>query len=201
LFEQLAAQGVQARTIRLYTLLKSETRMHSLLEAVDAADLVTLASPLYVDSLPAPVIHVLEEIAEHRREEPPASSPQLTAIVNCGFPEAAHNQTALAICRNFARLAGFEWGGGLALGGGEGIVHGMPLNELGGRAFPIRHSLEVAAQALAAGKPIPQEATTLMGKPGVPAWLYKLVGGYGWKQQARKYHVQNQLRARPYQGV
>jgi hypothetical protein len=70
---------------------------------------------------------------------------------------------------------------------------------LDGRAIPIKRSLEIAAQALAAGEPIPQEAVALMGKPVVPAWLYWALGGHGWKQQAKGYHVQNQLKARPYE--
>ena len=58
--------------------------------------------------------------------------PQLfTAIANCGFPEALHNTTALAICEVFARQAGFEWAGSLSLGGGE-AVNGQPLVQAGG---------------------------------------------------------------------
>ncbi len=199
LFEQLASQGIQIETIRLYSMMKSTSLMRKLFDAVDSADLVTLAFPLYVDSLSGPVTGILERIVEHRRTNVPSHWQRLTAIVNCGFPESAHNNTALAICHNFARLTGFEWAGGLSLGGGEGVVHGTSLHELDGRAIPLKKSLELAAQALAVGKLIPQEAVALMAKSVVSPWLYWMLGGYGWKQQAKSYGVQNQLKARPYE--
>jgi hypothetical protein len=90
------------------------------------------------------------------------------------------------------------WAGGLALGGGEGLVHGMPLNELDGRAIPIKKSLELAATALADGEPIPQAARDLLAKPAIPNWLYRLSGAYGWKQQAKRYGMEKSLRRRPY---
>jgi len=54
----------------------------------------------------------------------------IVAIANSGFPEAEHSQTALEVCRLFARQVGFDWAGGLAMGGG-GMVSGQPLAELG----------------------------------------------------------------------
>jgi hypothetical protein len=122
----------------------------------------------------------------------------LAAIANCGFPEAAHNATTLAICAEFARQCGFTWAGGLALGGGEGLVHGTPLNELDGRALPIKKSLELAAAALAVGKPIPQAARDLLAKPAIPKWLYLLSGAYGWRQQAKPYGMEKSLKRQPY---
>src|SRR3972149_2310639 len=106
-----------------------------------------LAFPLYIDSLPAPVIAALEKIASHRAGKPVQQS--FAAIANCGFPEANHNDTALAICAQFARQTELTWLGSLALGGGEGLVHGVPLNEMDGRALPLKNSLDLAAEALA----------------------------------------------------
>ena len=44
----------------------SAERTKAMLDAMDAADLVLLAFPLYVNSLPAPVMNALEQIAAHR---------------------------------------------------------------------------------------------------------------------------------------
>jgi hypothetical protein len=163
---------------------------------IDNADLVVLAFPLYVDTLPAPVISALEKIAAHRQSN--ISPVRFAAISNCGFPEAEHIATALATCEEFARETGFSWMGSLALGGGEGLVHGVPLNEMDGRAIPLKKSLELAAEALANGRPIPPSAQELLSKPIIPNWMYKLFGGFGWKQSAQQYGVRNQLRRQPY---
>lgn len=201
LFEQLQAQSIQTETIYLHTVIRSPARMKALLEAVQAADLVTLAFPLYVDALPAPVVEALERIAAHRKgQEGTGSHRQLfAAIANCGFPEAGHNVVALAICERFAHEAGFEWAGSLALGGGQGVVNGMPLSELDGRVNSLKMALEQAAEALAQGHSIPQSAQENLARPVIPSWLYRLVGGIGWRQQAKRYGAQELLKRRPYE--
>ncbi|MBI2330746.1 MAG: hypothetical protein HYU84_00950 [Chloroflexi bacterium] len=78
------------------------------------------------------------------------------------------------------------------------MVHGTPLNEMDGRAIPIKTSLELAAEALANRQPIPQSARDLLARPLTPNWLYKLVGSYGWKQRAKQYGVEKQLKRKPY---
>jgi multimeric flavodoxin WrbA len=196
LMEQLAAKGIQTETVYIHTSINSRERMQSLLETVDAADLAVLAFPLYIDSLPAPVIAALERIAAQRAGR--ATRQRFAAMVNCGFPEQHHNATALAICSEFARQAGFAWAGSLSLGAGEGMVHGTPLNELDGRASVLKQALDLAAEALAQGQAIPRAAQALWDKPFIPGWLYRLMGIYGWRQQAKQYGVENMLKRQPY---
>ncbi len=197
LFEQLAERCIQTETIQIYTSINSPARTSAMLAAIDSADLVVLAFPLYVDTLPAPVISALEKISEHRKSN--RTPIRFAAISNCGFPEAKHTETALATCAEFARQNGFSWMGSLALGGGQGLVGGTPLKDLDGRAISIKQALELSAAALADGQPIPQSARGLMSKPIIPNWLYKTVGGFGWKKAAKQYGVQKQLSAKPYQ--
>ncbi len=197
LFEQLAEGGVETQTFQVYTSLNSSVKMNEIFSAIDGADLVVLAFPLYVDTLPAPVITLLERIAIHRKTNP--TSARFAAIANCGFPEAHHTDNALAICAEFARQNGLGWLGGLALGAGEGIVHGTPLRDLGGRAIPIKKALELAVESFLQGEPIPQSARNLLARPIIPAWLYKVMGGFGWNQAAKKFGVEKKIRATPYQ--
>ena len=199
LFEQLNKHEIQTETIYIHTAMYSAERTKAMLDAVDAADLVLLAFPLYVDSLPAPVMNALEQIAAHRTSQSETKRHQLfAAISNCGFPEPDHNATALAICENFARLTHFEWAGSLALGAGEGMVHGASLNELDGRVIPLKKALDLAAESLARGMAIPSEAQALLAKPFVPGWLYRAMGVYGWRQQAKQYHVEKISKRQPY---
>jgi putative NADPH-quinone reductase len=196
LFGHLSAHSIQTETIYVHTALRSPEGMQAMIGAVNAVDLAVLAFPLYVDSLPAPVIQALEQIAAHRpgREAHPQ---WFTAIANCGFPETLHNTTALAICATFARQAGFEWAGSLSLGGGE-AVNGQPLAQAGGRTIRMRKSLEMAAEALAQGQAIPTAAQDLMGKPIIPHWAYRMGGKRRWKKQAKHHGAGKLLKQRPY---
>lgn len=198
LMEQLAARGVETEIVPIYPLLNSPQKMETLLNQVDSADLTVLAFPLYVDTLPGPVMLLLERLAAHRAAHP-APGQGFAALANCGFPGWQHNANALAICAEFAVQTGLAWLGGLALGAGEGMVHGAPLNEAGGQVIPLKKALNLAAESLASGQPISAEAQKFIAKPFIPAWLYRLLGGVGWRQQAKRWGAQRDLKRQPYE--
>jgi multimeric flavodoxin WrbA len=197
LFEQLIARAIQTETLYPYTILRSPAKLQAMLEAVEAADLVMLTFPLYVDTLPGPVIEALELIASHRQGRDSSQRQLFTAISNCGFPEAHHNANALAICELFAQQAGFEWAGGLALGAGE-IVAGEPLIQSGGKTIRMRQSLDLAADELAMGKAIPKSSQEIFGKPVIPHWAYRFTGAMRWNKQAKGFGVKKLLKRQPY---
>ncbi|WP_322489275.1 NAD(P)H-dependent oxidoreductase [Chloroflexus sp.] len=194
LMQQLAARGVDTNTAFLYTTLGQPAKLQALYDQLDTTDLIVLAFPLYIDTLPAPVIRFLELLAARAH---PAQPQRFAVIGNCGFPEAHQLANALAICAEFAQTAGFAWQGGLALGGGE-LVQGNPLAGMDGRAMPIRAALALAAEALAQGQPIPAAAQDRLNRNVVPAWLYRLVGSSDWHLQAMRWGVHSDLYRQPY---
>ena len=200
LLQRLTEHGVNTETQHVARALRTEARTQELLQAVDRADLFILAFPLYVDSLPYMVIEALERIATHRQAQPASAPASFLAIANCGFPEVQHNETALAICEQFAAEAGLRWAGGLALGEG-GAISGQPLAKAGGMVHNVVAALDLAAAALAEGKPVPAEAIALMARPFIPARAYMLMGDVGWLAQARRNRVLTRLRARPFKQV
>jgi hypothetical protein len=197
LIERLREHGAETETILLPQSLWSDERRAELVAATDRADVIALAFPLYVDTLPYIVTKTLETIADHRRANASSKRQRFVAIVNCGFPEAQHCATAIEICEQFARETGLEWLGGLALGGGEAI-NGQPLRNLGGMMRHATTALDLTADAIAQDQPVPQRAIDLMGKPFIPKWLYVLIGEQGWKQRAKKFGVEKRLREKPY---
>jgi hypothetical protein len=179
--------------------LNSEDSVRELLFEVDSADIVIFALPPYVDSLPSPVVKAMELIADHRKKMTHGYSPRLLTIVNCGFPEAHHNDVAIAICRRFAQETGLRWAGGLGLGGGQAIK-GQRLDRRGGlvRIRNIKKSLDLAAAAILEGRDVPEEAVQLMAKPLISTWMYILIGEFGWRRQAERNGGGKELHARPY---
>ena len=197
LLQRLQERGVAGVAMHVARALRTEARAQELLQAIDRADLFILAFPLYVDSLPYLVTDALERIAAHRAAQAVERRPLFLAIANCGFPEAAHNATALAICRQFADAAGFAWAGGLALGEG-GAIAGRPLAQAGGMVHNVVAALDLAAAALAAGQSVPAAAAALMARPFIPVRAYMLMGDIGWLAQARQHRVLRRLGARPF---
>lgn len=164
-------------------LAKDGARTRAALEAIAGAELLVVASPLYVDSLPSVATRALERLAA--RLTRPARLSRVVGLLNCGFPEAAHNRTAMRLVRAFARTAGLGWAGGLAMGGGEAI-HGRTLSSL---APMVRHqvrALELAGDALARGEGVPPAASEAMARPIAPSALYRWLGTAQWWWLARR---------------
>ncbi|MFX1268990.1 MAG: hypothetical protein ACFFAK_13605 [Promethearchaeota archaeon] len=180
----------------IHRLVNREEKIQSLFEMINRADLIILSFPLYVDSLPAPVVKAMELIKEERDRLESKKSKNFIAISNNGFPEFYQNHTALRICRIFAEDCGFIWKGGLALGQG-GSIGGVPLLERGGMVRNVVKGLDITAQALVAGKEVPQEAVNLFSKRFIPNSLYNIFVNLGWRLQARKYGTKK-VRGKPY---
>ncbi len=162
----------------------SEADVDALTSAVDAADLIVVAVPLYVDHLPAGVIAALEQLYAKRDRLSPKSR-MLVGIVNCGFPESNHNDTAIAVLKRFAAMAGFEWGGGLSRGMG-GAIGARPLDKAGQAAFGVAAELALAAEALDKGCSVPDDVISRFANPPMPKWLYLFAGNLGWYWAACK---------------
>ena len=197
LTSKLEELGLSIDTEYLYKLIKKEDGQKKLLSKVEAADLIILAFPLYIDCLPAGVIKALELIADHR---PSINNPKkqgFVVIINCGFPETQYNNVAVSICKIFAREVGFEWKGALALGMGA-VFGGKSLEERGGMAKNVIRGFDIAAQALSESENIPEEAIKLVGKKFMPFNLYSKMGNLGWNLRAKKFGARKKIKDQPY---
>jgi NAD(P)H-dependent FMN reductase len=202
LLDDLAKRGVKTQTLHVTRAVRNDESVAELHAAVATADLVVLSFPLYVDSLPAPAILALELIAEERAGEAGAraASPDgqaFVAICQSGFPEVDHSEVAVEICRNFAQDAGFEWAGGLILPAG-GMLNGQPLAKMKGMMRSAVAALDLSAEALAAGRPVPDEAVRLMAKLPIPAFGYRFMANWGWRSQFKKRGEGESLKAAPF---
>ena len=202
LMERLSERGIAWDRAYAYRLTRTAEGREKLLNNVDLVDILVLASPLYIDSIPSFTIKAMEMINEHRRATESPKEQKLFAIVNNGFPEPAHNQTALAIYKHFALESRIGWAGGARVGWGSAIG-GRPLDSVGGMVRNLKTGLQLAAEALARDTQVSKEAENLMSKPFMPLLLAKLMtsvaGGVAWNSQARKNGVKSRMYDRPYE--
>jgi multimeric flavodoxin WrbA len=172
LLGRLAVAGWQTESLTLKPSTFREAGEAELLAAVDRADLLLLAFPLYIDELAYLVTKALEVITEHRRTAGDGARQQgLFALANNGFPEAHQNNLAFAILRRFAARSGMTWLGGMAMGAGEGMIGGRPLEAKSADGIPlfrISQALDAAGAALARGEALPAEAVQGMASVPIP---------------------------------
>lgn len=180
-------EGVGVRTS-----VRSCSPRDTLLADVRAADLLVLSFPLYADGIPARLKEALMGIV--------ADNPgpkYCAALVQCGFLESAHNDTAIEMCRLFARDAGFSWLGGLGRGAG-GMLAGKPLEDAPAPLQPTRAALDRAAVLLAQGEPFSEEIFQVFRKPPLPRWLYARAADFGFLLQLLRNGTLFSLFRRPY---
>jgi len=159
------------------------------------ADVLLFIFPLYVDSLPAPLIKVLTLIEQTGTN---GFAPKVYAVCNCGFYEAEHTRPALDIVRNFCDCAGLAWGYGIGIGGG-GFVSSRGGNMSKGPTANVYSALRELGEVMQQGK---VEKQNVFVRPKIPRFLYKLGGNFswylGWCQMAIKHGVGHSLWARPH---
>ena len=184
--DRMEARGWSSEWIHIHHAVGAEARAEELVRAVDGAEFVLLSAPLYVDSLPAPVIAAMTRIAEHRSTVESGTVPKFAALLNCGFLEPVQNLTAQGILENFAEACGFEWYGGLSIG----AAGQMPKR--------IVKALEQTGETLALNLPISSGVEEMTRDPIMPKRMYVIGGNAMWKRSAKKLGTQDSLRARPY---
>lgn len=194
LAERLDQRGVETRLHFAVEFLREGPTALAAAQAIASADLFVLATPLYVDALPALATHALELLARAAV----SSHARFVMLPNCGFPEPEHNRTVLELGAHFASAARFGWAGGLPLGAGGVVDPRVPIDQQYGPREHIKRSLDLAAASLAEGGGVPPEALAAMVESPLPDAAYRLLGDLGWRYQAWQHGVpQRALRDRP----
>ncbi|KPA17686.1 nadph-dependent fmn reductase [Candidatus Magnetomorum sp. HK-1] len=211
--ERLNIKGWETESLTLNKNIMEEKGHSHLLSAVDNADLIVFTFPLYIDALPFLVIKSLELIAAQRMALKNLSNKRIFIIVNSGFPESYQNSLALSICNNFAVKCGFTWCGALAMGSGEAICSGQPLNKGNSFSRPpgnhIVNALNIAGDAIAKTDPVPQSVQKLISKSPIPIlpfsiwrWIFIKMGNLWWQKQSNENGVSKQdMLKRPYEVI
>ncbi len=166
LLTRLGAHGLDVRPLEVAGLLEAHGGRARLLAEVAAADLVVLCCPERMDAPPASVMRALEFLAG---EPGPANlagagGKRFAALVDTARPEVSHTAVCLDVLRLFARDAGLVWAGGLGVGC-SWVLRGSTVEARGRLAARLRRALDMAAESLASGEPVPQEAVRLAGEP------------------------------------
>jgi multimeric flavodoxin WrbA len=101
------------------------------------SDVIVLAFPLYIDSIPSNVLKMLIELGDYARKEN-VKDIVIYAIINNGFYEGKQTHIAFEIIQNWCKCTGVKFGGGIGQGAGEMIgatkntpISKGPFNNLG----------------------------------------------------------------------
>lgn len=149
---------------------------------VAESDVLVLAFPLYVDSIPSHLLRCMVQVEEFLKSHPTDKKPMVYVILNNGFFEGKQNIPAIEVMEHWSRRCGFIFGQGIGIGGGGMInyIKSVP-NEHG-----PKRNIGLALKEMSEN--ILQEKTgnTHVLEPNYPALAYKLQAEYGWRMMGKK---------------
>lgn len=172
---------------------KPEKERKILIDNILKADTLLIAFPLYVDSLPMPLIKTLESI--EKESESLESLPKVYGISQCGFYEASQNETALKIIENFCNRLGLKWQYGLGIEAGVLLNHMKDIKQRPTK--PIYDGICSLCKDI--DKNLDEKRENVYINPSLPRFLYKLGGNMMWKQQAKINKVGDKMNSAPFQ--
>jgi multimeric flavodoxin WrbA len=180
--------GEQIEIHNAAQLVHQETPKHAIAGMLEA-DILLIVFPLYVDSLPSPLIELLTrlESAAHRG----TATPRIFTIVNAAF-ESAQTTLALEMIEHFTRRAGFSWGYGIGIGAGT-MLYNAGENWEKGFASSVHDALFDLTTAMKEKISGPN----IYIEPKFPRFLYKAIANFGFWFGAKR-NGGSKLQARPY---
>lgn len=195
--KQLEGHGKSCELSIVHKIMRNETDFENFCNLLDSADYLIVTIPLYVDSLPSPVIDIFTRMSKRRSSNTSKGNPKFLVIVNSGFPEQHQNLLAINICKQFAQDANLDWIGGIPFGGGA-IIGGAPLEHTGGRGKNARTAIESLANALSTDEEVPEECISRINKLIIPKRMYMMMGNMRWRKESGSNKVRDRLKDQPY---
>jgi NAD(P)H-dependent FMN reductase len=165
------------------------------------SDILIIAFPLYVDSLPASLMKFLEKyrkgcITGGSTDLAAGKKQRVFAVANCGFHEGLQNGSALEMIGHFCNSAGLSWCGGAGIGTGEMILGIKNVPPEAGIRKPVTEALRKIADAIE--KKDGMLAENIYTQHKIPWLLYKIAGEFGWRQQIKKNRLsRKEINAKP----
>lgn len=164
----------------------TEISLHARGTVADAAmadllevDALVLAFPLYVDGVPS---HLLAELCEMQHLLAGRKPLSVYAMVNCGFFEGQQAKVALRIVENWCTRCGFDWCGGIGIGGGGMLLALRNVPAGNGPRKPVSEAIGCLSEMIRENQPMNNRFVS----PAFPRLLYKLTAQSGWREEIRK---------------
>ena len=146
-----------------------------------SGDVIILAFPLFVYSIPSHTLKMLAELENVIKREQ-VNQLIMYTIVNCGFYEGKQNNVAIKIIENWCEHSGVKFGGGIGQGAGEMLraTKHIPLNK-----GPF-NNLEQALQKMVKKMELKETFGIMYLSPSIPQFLFRFFANRHWNTKARK---------------
>lgn len=174
--------------------LTTEESYQEAFKEISKHDILVVVSPIYVDSLPSPILRFLHQF-EKWLKETQQTRPAILGICHCGFHEASQCQYGLKILEKFAQRLNLRWIGGVQFGGSPMI------GNFSGRGRNEKIFQKAQAQFEKIKISLLDSADTKINlsiNGLIPKFMYLCGGNIGWHYMAYQNKVLTKLWDKPY---
>lgn len=148
---------------------------------LSAADALVITAPLYVDSLPAQMLRLMEELYDRRAAV--KEGLHIYVLSNLGFFESEQIRPLLDMVKNWCARMNFVYGGGLAVGAG-GMMGAFKSIRLGqGPNKALGEGLMQMAEAIKSGK---EMGNRFVQPSFIPRFVYMQAAHFLFRRKGRK---------------
>lgn len=156
----------------------------TLIKLIEAHDSIGIITPLYVDTLPAAVIEMMENLSQYKGL---LKGKKLFSLAQSGFPDDSRMIPLSLTCQSFAEDMDMQWLGAIMHGGGV-IIDGRPIDKLGKKGQRLMTGINYAMDAIERGEGIPDLAQDYV-KSRMPRSVFPLLAWFlnsSAKKEAKK---------------
>jgi multimeric flavodoxin WrbA len=163
------------------------------------SDIVLLAFPLYVDSMPGMVKMFIESLAPYCGRD---KNPTMAYFIHCGFPEPLHCRYVERYLEKLTIRLGCDYAGSMVRGGTEGV---RLMSEKMNRSL-FSQMRQLGADLGSTGRFQTELLNNLAGRecyPAITGFVLPIMTKLGlttgyWDQELKKHNAYKQHDAKPY---
>jgi len=171
---------------RAHQIFQDEKEVSNFIKELKDSDVFLIVSPVYVHSLPYPVINLMEKLEVFTNKKF-WKDKFTTAVIHNGYPQDIQRKSSKEICYNFSNKMGSDWLGTLGFGGSP-LIAGKPLEEVGWFTKNMRKSLDEFSKNIINQNKISSKAYKYEKKhfPPIPLYILKFLMNILTKKEAKK---------------
>ena len=148
-------------------------------KTVDNADILIIAFPLYIYSVPGSLMRFLEDYYTHLKTLNTKKDIRVYAVVNCAFPDPTINNEAVRVLKNFCARLNLNWRFAVSIGAG-GLVGAAKkikfmdnlCSKVYDSLYDINNDIETKSEAPVENRyAAPSSSMLLYGRIGKTNWV------------------------------
>jgi len=182
---------------RAHQIFQDDKAINAFIEDLKDSEIFVIVSPVYVHSLPYPVIRVMERL-EGLTNKKFWKEKFMAAVIHNGYPKEIQRKSSKEICHNFSKEIGSYWLGAIGFGGSP-LIDGKPLEDVGWFTKNMRKSLDEFCKDIFNQNKLSSSTKKYEKKhfPPIPLFILKFMMNILNKKQAKEKGID--LYAKPYQ--